>query len=241
MQWIKISWVIVMGFDPIERSSQVESSVMRGFERKYYRFRSSSHYGGIVTADTVGCNLLCAYCWNYFRNERPTHFGEFFSPEIVASELRKISRKTGYKLFRVSGAEPILGEISARHVAEIIKLTNGEFILETNGLMFGYKPELIDLFTGLKVHVRLNVKGWDEKSFEKITGASGEFFQYQLKAIEKLQGKVHFWIAIMYDVFREVGVKELKKKLSSPCEIEEETLNDYSFVIENMKKRGIQI
>ncbi|MBZ5500452.1 MAG: hypothetical protein LAP85_29000 [Acidobacteriia bacterium] len=48
-------------FDPIKRSEEIESLVMRGDQRLYYRFRSSGHYGGVVTADTVGCNLLCAY------------------------------------------------------------------------------------------------------------------------------------------------------------------------------------
>lgn len=214
---------------------------MKGVSRKYYRFRSSSHYGGIVTADAVGCNLLCAYCWNYFRNEKPERFGEFYPPEVVSEKLRQVSKKCGFQLFRISGAEPILGEASARHVVEVIKLTNGEFILETNGLMFGYKPELIDLFIGLKVHVRVSVKGWDEESFEKITGASGEFFQYQLRAVEKMRNKLHFWVAVMYDVFKEEGTEKLKKRLPLSCRIEEEILNAYPFVVENMKKRAINI
>jgi putative SOS response-associated peptidase YedK len=31
----------------------MESIVMQGGKRKYYRFRASRHYGGIVTADAV--------------------------------------------------------------------------------------------------------------------------------------------------------------------------------------------
>ncbi|HPJ84251.1 MAG TPA: hypothetical protein PLM24_04455 [Methanothrix sp.] len=52
-------------FDPFEGASEIETIVMDGIRRKYYRFRYSRHYGGILTADAVGCNILCAYCWNY--------------------------------------------------------------------------------------------------------------------------------------------------------------------------------
>jgi len=38
-------------FDPISRSAKIEALVMQGDRRLYYRFRSSGHYGGIVTAD----------------------------------------------------------------------------------------------------------------------------------------------------------------------------------------------
>lgn len=82
-----------MGFDPVERSKKIENLVMKDGERKYYRFRYSLYYGGIVTADSVGCNLLCAYCWNYFKNMRLEKVGDFFSPEEVAEKLVEISRK----------------------------------------------------------------------------------------------------------------------------------------------------
>ena len=48
-------------FDPFERALEIEKMVMDGRRRKCYRFRYSRHYGGIVTADAVGCNILCAY------------------------------------------------------------------------------------------------------------------------------------------------------------------------------------
>ena len=99
---------------------------MRNGKRKYYRFRYTRYYGGIVTADTVGCDLLCAYCWNYFKNLRPEKYGEFYSPEQVAERLLKITRAKNCYLFRISGAEPILGKESAKHVAEVIAYTGGE-------------------------------------------------------------------------------------------------------------------
>ncbi|ADA67856.1 Radical SAM domain protein [Thermotoga petrophila RKU-10] len=228
-----------MVFDPVQRAMEMESLVMNGEKRKYYRFRYSLYYGGIVTADTVGCEFLCAYCWNYFRNLRPKRAGDFLSPEEVAERLLEISKKRKCDLFRISGAEPILGRKSAEHTKEVMKLVKGTFILETNGILFGYDPSLVDLFTDFDVLVRVNVKGWDEENFERITGADGRYFHYQLKALENLYGKVRFWVAVMYDLFGEEGLSELKKKLPVPCRIEKEYLEKYSFVVENLRKRGI--
>ena len=228
-----------MPFDPVKRTQEMEFKVMRGNRRRYFRFRYSRYYGGIVTADITGCNLSCAYCWNYFRNKNP-EIGDFYTPEEVAQKLKEIARRKNCFLFRISGAEPILGERSAKHVAEVIRLVGGEFILKTNGLMFGYDPTLVELFVGLDVLVRVSVKGWDEESFEKITDAHGEFFKYQLKALEALYGKVRFWVAVMFDIFHEEGIEKLKRVLPVPCRIEREYLEEYPFVLENLRKRGIR-
>jgi len=93
-------------FNPVERSKEVETIVMQGDKRLYYRFRPASYYGGIATADAVGCSFLCAYCWNYFRNLNPAQFKKFYSSHQVASRLLNIARKKSFKLFRISGAEP---------------------------------------------------------------------------------------------------------------------------------------
>lgn len=229
-------------FDPVERAKEVEDVVMKGEMRKYYRFRYTRYYGGIVTADTVGCDLLCAYCWNYFKNLRPEKYGDFYSPREVAEKLRRIARTKSCYLFRISGAEPILGRKSAEHATEVIIRTGGEFILETNGLMLGYFPKLADLFVGLNVTVRVTVKGWDEDSFERITGAKGKYFRYQLRALDVLAEKgVPFWVAVMYDIFGEEGVKALMKILPVLCRIEYEYLEAYPFVLENLRRRGVTL
>ncbi|KAF2958993.1 radical SAM protein [Thermotoga sp. Ku-13t] len=229
-----------MGFDPVEKSKVVENIVMRNGARSYYRFRFSLHYGGIVTADAVGCNLLCAYCWNYRRNENPKAT-EFYTPKQAAEKLLSIAKRNKCKLFRISGAEPILGEESTMHVAKLIDLVGGTFILETNGIMLGYEPGLVDRLKDLNVLVRMNVKGWDEESFEKVTGADGRFFEYQLEALRHLEGKVRYWVAVMYEIFKEEGIERLKKILPVRCRIEVEYLNTYPFVVENMKKRGFNV
>ena len=84
-----------MLFEPIQRSHEIEQIVMKGDKRRYYRFRFAKFYGGIITADAVGCNLLCAYCWNYSRNLNPARFGDYCTPSEVAGRLMEFSRNHG--------------------------------------------------------------------------------------------------------------------------------------------------
>jgi len=234
-------------FNPVERAKEIEDIVISKGKRKYYRFRYSRYYGGIVTADTVGCNLLCAYCWNYFKNLYPKRHGNFYSAKEVVAKLLAISRKKNVNLFRISGAEPILGEKSMKHLVEVIEHVNSEynseFILETNGLMIGYIPELADGLEGLNVAVRITIKGWDEESFEKITGADGSYFKYQINALRELRRRgLTVWPAVMYDIFGQRGLEELRERLKGigMGKLELESLEKYPFVIENLR-RGIKI
>lgn len=230
-------------FDPFERALEIEKMVMDGRRRKYYRFRYSRHYGGIVTADAVGCNILCAYCWNYSRNASPEKVGAFRSPEEVAERLLEISRKKRVDLFRVSGAEPVLGRRSMEHLVEVVKGVNSPFVLETNGLLIGRMPGLAEMLEGLPITVRVAVKGWDENSFERITGGKGSAFRYQLKALEVLTERgIKVWPAIMIDVFGEDGERKIRALLSGMgLEVETEELNRYPFVMENLKRRGVEV
>jgi uncharacterized Fe-S cluster-containing radical SAM superfamily protein len=140
--------------------------VMRGNQRRYYRFRASRHYGGIVIADGVGCPFLCAYCWNYWRNESPGRFGEYYTAGKVVEKLTSIARRKGIRLFRISGAEPVLGRASFDHLMQVIPA--GRFIIETNGLVPGARPDLTGQPEGLNVAVRISIKGWDGLSFERV-------------------------------------------------------------------------
>jgi uncharacterized Fe-S cluster-containing radical SAM superfamily protein len=219
-------------FDPIQRSRDVESLVMQGDKRRYYRFRFAKFYGGIVTADAVGCNLLCAYCWNFSRNLNPANAGDFYSPIEVAEKLQAISEKNKCNQFRISGAEPILGRTSAQHLAEIIRLVDRHFIIETNGIALGHDISLLDLLRPLKCHIRLTIKGDDLESFQKVTGALGEAFYYQLQAVDAIRKeKISLSVAVMTQF---VDSNKL------PCRVdEEEDLITYQSTERNMRKRGL--
>jgi uncharacterized Fe-S cluster-containing radical SAM superfamily protein len=240
-------------FNPLKRAREVEASVMEGLARRYYRFRAAKYYGGIATADLVGCCFLCAYCWNYGRNLHPEGSGErYYSPDEVAQRLLGISKRKGFNKVRLSGAEPILGEQSFEHfhrVLEAVSKANPrlDFILETNGLLFGYEPEFVSRLAKFnKLEVRVALKGWDEESFERISGAEGKFFELPLKGLKDLLDKgVNAWPAIMYETFGPEGIGRIDKKLrefdSRPEELEIEYLEAYPFVLENLKKRSISL
>lgn len=237
-------------FDPLARSEGVENLVTRDRRRSYYRFRPAPYYGGIATADAVGCSFLCAYCWNYNRNLNPEKFRDFYSPQQVASKLLSIANKKSFRLFRISGAEPVLGEKTFLHLMEVLRLIfqnkpDSLFILETNGFFLGYR---LDLLGKLKpypnLRIRICLKGTEQDSFEKITGANRDFFRYPIMALkELLKLEVVAWPALMGDLFSPEDIGRLEKTLKDQgihVELELEFLESYPFVLDNMRKRKIQ-
>lgn len=245
--------MLKLPFDPLKRAEEVERQVMRGLSRKYYRFRPARYYGGIATADLVGCCLLCAYCWNYRRNLYPQRSqGSYYSPERVASKLLDISRRKGFNKVRLSGAEPILGQPSFEHlyrVLEEISRANPrlDFVLETNGLLFGCYPQFAEALRGFnKLQVRVCLKAWDQQSFERISGAEGMHFELPLKGLTNLlQNGVVAWPAIMYETFGHEGIEKIGQKLKKHKvrveELEVEYLEPYPFVLENLKQRSVSL
>lgn len=241
---------LIFPFDPSKRAAEVEAEVMDGPQRLYYRFRPAHFYGGIATADAVGCSFLCAYCWNYKRNLELQRYNDYYSPAETASRLLAIAQKNHLNLFRISGAEPLLGEESFGHLFEVVKILfrywpQSPFILETNGLFLGSQPELIELFKYLNVKVRVSLKGIDKKSFESITGADGSYFEYPLRALRELQErKINAWPALMGDFFPQKKVEEFAQRLKknytkAPLEIE--YLKPFPFVTDNLKSRNIKL
>jgi uncharacterized Fe-S cluster-containing radical SAM superfamily protein len=237
-----------MPFNPIDRAREAEKLVMQENRRRYHRFRAAPYYGGIATADAVGCPFLCAYCWNYERNLRPERHGKFYSPKEVADNLISIARKKGYHLYRITGSEPILGEVSLSHFIEVKKLVSvadhtARFILETNGLMLGYHPEFIERLDPQGLMVRVAIKGVDEESFELITEAQRSFFEYPLKAVKLLQDRgIEVWPALMGDLFDDKEILKLKdrlKRIGITSDLEIEYLERYPFVMEHLKRRGV--
>ena len=230
-------------FDPIKRAEKTENVVMQENRRKYYRFRASRHYGGIVTADAVGCPFLCAYCWNYVRNEDPAGFGEYFTPEDVVKNLSAIARRKKFRLYRISGAEPVLGTASFSHLLRVIPV--GRFIIETNGVVLGARPDLARQLAGLNISVRISLKGWDGESFERISGARREFYRYPLVALRTLlDAGVDAWPAVMGDLFGSEGARCVAAQLEEMdirTRIETEYLERYPNVISVMRRRGLEI
>jgi uncharacterized Fe-S cluster-containing radical SAM superfamily protein len=193
-------------YNPIELSKITENIVTNGDLKKYYRFRPTDFYGGIATADTVGCNLRCKFCWSGSSVWNSMNTGEFYSSEQVLDKLEKIAQRKGYRQLRISGGEPT---ICRKHLIKLLKNINPSylFILETNGLLLGFDKTYVDELSVFKnLHVRVCLKGVDSQEFCMLTGAKLGF-EYQIKALENLRNKkISFNIAI-------VSIKKDKKYL----------------------------
>jgi uncharacterized Fe-S cluster-containing radical SAM superfamily protein len=174
--------------DPLRRAAEVEALVMRGAARLYDldKFRFQKFYGGIVTAGSRGCQLDCGPCWNAARNARPTEGGAFLMPFEVVSRLEKLAGRKTDKA-RISGCEPILGRVSAMHLAEIIEGSRLQFVIETNGVAIGADPSILDIFNDMdNYRFRISLKATDGLMWERFTATSAYGFVYQQRAIKEL-------------------------------------------------------
>ncbi|HEW63889.1 radical SAM protein [Fervidicoccus fontis] len=244
------SFIDNTGYNPIELGKTIEKIILKEdhgiWLRKYYRFRGGKWYGGIATADCIGCNLRCKFCWAWRQRDYPERFGNFYSPEQVASKLIRIANEKSYKNIRISGGEPTLGFEHLIQVLENLKNYDMTFILETNGIYFGYYNELSPELSNFEnVHVRVSIKGCTPEDFHSITGAKKEFFQVQINALKNLiDSNVRAHPAVMESFSEEESCKDLREKLgdidSSLYEnYEEEFVFLYPHVVEILRKNKI--
>jgi len=230
--------------DPIALAEEAGKIVGSGEKRKYYRFRPAFYYGGIATADCVGCCLKCLFCWSWHIVTQPEKTGRFYSPEEVARNLVSIARKKGFHQVRISGNEPTLHR---SHLLKVLELIPKEirFILETNGILIGYDSSYAkDLSRFPHLYVRVSLKGACPEDFTRLTKAKPEGFHYQLKALEHLvEEGVDCFPAVMANFSSQEEIKKLRQRLkgirSDFEDFEEEKLILYPFVQENLKKAGI--
>lgn len=236
--------------DPFQYGEKIKELVNRGLQRKYYRFRDTRFYGGSATADCVGCNLNCVYCWAKKPREKPENIGKFYSPEKVTERLLHIALKNHRKHVRISGTEPTLNK---EHLGKVLRGIRSHmksdltFILETNGLELGNDKDFVSQLAEFKnfLHVRVSLKGADGEMFSKLTKAKPEFFQYQLKALEFCAREgISCNAAIMADFYPEQNLNQLQEKLKSIDEnllsnLEYEALKLYPHVKKNLESEGI--
>lgn len=234
-------------YDPVTRHMAIEKLVTRagpgGLERKYYRIRPARWYGGIVTADCVGCGLLCRFCWvSDAVMNRPHDVGTFYTPRKVAESLVSLAKKCRLDLLRLSGGEPTIGK---QHLLELLESLKGKgyrFILETNGIPIAYDESYAeDLAKYNFVHVRVSLKGCSEEEFALLTGAKPEGFKLQLKALEMLaNAKVSCHPSVMASFSSKKSLQSLMERIQkiSPElaeEIEIEELILYPHVVQRLR------
>jgi len=223
-------------YDAFARHRAIESIVTRdtarGQLRKYYRFRADRWYGGIATADVVGCGLLCKFCWvseNIL--ERPESSGQFLAPMEAARKILRVVTSRHLVQMRLSGGEPTIGRSHLLSVlTEIEEQRRFRFILETNGILLGADPTYCTELAAFRcIHVRVSLKGSCEDEFENLTGANSGGFKQQLDALTNLRDAgVSCHPAVMSSFSTEGGIcqlrdriSEIEQKLASDLELEE--------------------
>ena len=232
------------GYDPVKRAEEAAALVCRGNLRRYYRFRPARFYGGIATADCLGCCLRCIFCWSWDKVVNPTRFGEFYSSKQVASKLDNIARKKGFFQVRISGNEPT---IAREHLLGVLESIPKDlmFILETNGILIGHdKTYAHDLAKFENLYVRVSLKGCSGKEFSRLTGAEPKAFELQLQALENLaHAGVNTHPAAMVSFSSPEAISALRDRLASIDKtfenIEMEELMLYGHVEDHIRKAGI--
>ncbi|MBU7032201.1 MAG: radical SAM protein [Theionarchaea archaeon] len=222
----------------------LESLVVQGEKRKYYRFRPAPFYGGIATADCVGCPLNCVFCWSSYPRTHPQTTGKWYTPQQVFDSLTDIAQKKGFSQVRVSGNEPTVGRVHLMQLLEKVKSSPFQFILETSGILLD--REYVEFFSHIKnLHVRVSLKGTCEKEFAALTGGTPEGFRSQLRALQLLvEHEVSCHPAVMVSFSSNEGLRELKERLSSISPrlyLEEEQVILYPQVKSQLQKAGFMI
>lgn len=217
--------------------------VSRGRLRKYYRFRWARHYGGIATADCVGCCLRCLFCWSFNVICRPETTGTFFTPEQVAGNLKKTSRKNHGSQMRISGNEPT---INREHLIEVLSLIPPQyrFILETNGILLGLDRSYCRDLAGFpNLHVRVSLKGCSPSEFAQLTCMDQNGFELQIRALENLMAEGVSCHPALMSFGSPGSISALIERLiiidPHLADIEEEELIPYPPVMERLAKAGI--
>ncbi|RZN42469.1 MAG: radical SAM protein [Methanophagales archaeon ANME-1-THS] len=218
--------------------------ICRANKRKYYRFRADRFYGGIATADCMGCNLDCAFCWSYRTRIHPERIGTFYAPEEVAQRLVRIAREHGFRAVRISGNEPTLCTAHLLAVIQTVEQLDPSllFVLETNGIKLGEdEPFAGALATCPNLHVRVSFKTGTPENFELITTRPREWFELQLRAVEHLHThNASFHVAVIAEYAHEYLLQRLG--LISPAilkSLEYEQLTIHPSIQRRMKERGL--
>ena len=226
--------------DAIRRT---QTETCRGDLRKYYRFRWARFYGGIATADCVGCYLRCLFCWSWDVVTRAERVGTFYRPEQAASKLVRIARRHHGHRLRISGNEPTMGRAHLIGVLQAIPPPY-RFILETNGILLGldqgYCRELAQL---PNLHVRVSLKGCTPEEFRRLTGREETGFRLQIRSLENLLAEGVSCHAALMSFAGPQAVSALTGKLAAIdprlAGVEEEELFPYPPVMERLHLSGL--
>ncbi len=213
-----------MPLDALELTRLAERLAFQGDRRRYYRFRVDRWYGGVASADVVGCNLRCVFCWS--RSRDPDAPGKLLSPRGAAERLAEKAARRRLRQVRFTGGEPTIGW--ERHGAEASRILVEEYrlhlIIETNGVLIGVDRGLArriaDLASLGSIEVRVSIKAATPESFERLTLVDRRYWEAQLKALENLVEEGlkpgdEVYPAIMMSFDDDEAIRELIRRIAS--------------------------
>lgn len=233
--------------DPIERAEQITKLVCRNGLRLYYRFRADRWYGGIATADCIGCPLQCVFCWSKEARDNPLKLGDWYTPRDVVNRLVAIAKKKRYNQVRISGNEPTLGKEHLLEILHLIDSTRYAFILETSGILLGSDEryaQALAKFT--RLHVRISFKGTNCKEFSCLTRATPQAFDLQLNGLKFcLDAGLQVHPAVMRSFSTNESFEQLLERFREidpklPGLVEDEYVFLYPMVMYELERAGIQ-
>lgn len=231
-------------YDPVRLAEEIMPRVSEGDKRRYYRLvRGGRWYGGISTADCVGCNLRCIFCWSNYPRDHPSRAGRYYTPEEVSRALLSNAKRHRYRQVRISGNEPTLIKEHLFTIIELINKADLKFILETNGILIdGVYVKRLASYRNLSV--RVSLKGASPEEFSRLTGADREAFSLQIRALELLYREgVDCWASVMLSFSNKTNVADLRKRIrgiSPRIHIEEEYIFLYPHVVKRLRKAGLK-
>jgi len=236
-------------YDPLLVSPRIEKYVIKEqILKKYYRFRGAKFYGGISTADAVGCNMFCQFCWvNPKIRYRILNTGNFYSATDVGMQLVRIAQKANFTHLRVSGGEPTIGKDHLIALLEYLEDYSYIFILETNGMLLSDENYVLELKEFSNLHIRISLKAGTPEMFSKVTGAIPEAYYYPLQALKLLiKYEISCHASVIVDFCSQQDfqflIQELQKISSQLInQLELESLLLYPHVIKGLKRIGLNM
>lgn len=241
-----------MPYDPLKRAEEVRKAVARtkgGLEeRLYYRFRGGKWYGGVASADVIGCNLSCKFCWAwYFRDN--VRKGSWHNHVEAGEKLVSIANRGGYEYVRLTGGEPT---IAWSHLTKLINYVTSRgyrFIVETNGILIGACEKLAEeLSRYRRILVRVSFKGVTPQEFSFLTGADESSWYLQLNALRNLLKSglkpiENFYAAAMIGWSLDEDIEKFKQQLydihPDLIEVDWEYVIMYNHVAKYIKMTGL--
>ena len=253
-------------FDPLELARRTEKIVCKGLKKKYDGFpvlAKDLGEGGhpCISPWSSGCCLRCFYCWAPWSRDYPEKYGKFYTPKEVVKTLYLIARKRKYNPKKVvvdlSGCESTIGK---EHLLALIELLHEsdfpQIWIDTNGILLGDDVHYIyDLARiSAKFSYRISIKAGTPESFEKRTGAKGQFYELPFQAIRhivKLYAPLiplSIWVMADPRIMPNEEWKIIRNKLRridprilNPPFLNREVLFPYKRSVARLKKAGYTI